>query len=420
MVWALAQNPTVDRLFAAPGNAGIATDAHCISVAADDVEGIVELVEHHGIDLTIVGPEGPLVAGVADALEARGQKIFGPSKDAARIEGSKAWAKELFARHGIPSARSRLVTRPQWEDDKNQVLAVLDQTFPSGRTVVKADGLAGGKGVAVAHDRSAAVSALETCFELRAFGEAGDVVLLEEVLEGSEVSAFALCDGRDVMPLALAQDFKRLGEGDVGPNTGGMGAYSPLTWVDPGTEQMIWDDLVRGTVKAMESEGVRYRGLLYAGVMLTESGPKILEFNCRFGDPETEAILPRLRSDFGELVLACVEGNLALYKAHWSEEACVTVVLASEGYPGEHRVGVPIEGIEDADGMEGVAVFHAGTKERDATVVTAGGRVLAVSALGRGVADARARAYAAADLISFDGRRYRTDIAARAAEEERT
>ena len=411
-VWRLAQNPTVDRLYAAPGNAGIEREATCLPIRADDVAGIADAVERERIDLTIVGPEAPLVAGLVDVLESRGDRAFGPSRAAARIEGSKAWAHELMERHGIPSARSASF------GDTQAALDHLDR-LGDAPVVVKADGLAAGKGVTVAEDRREAEAAIRACLETRAFGDAGSRVVIEERLEGPEVSAFALSDGRDVLPLALAQDFKRAADGDAGPNTGGMGAYSPVPWVTTEEETAIWDDIVRPTIRAMDEEGVRYRGLLYAGLMLTADGPKVLEFNCRFGDPETEAILPRLRSDVGELVLATVEGNLASYKAHWTEEACVTVGLASGGYPGEHEIGFPIEGLDEVEGLDGVVVFHAGTERRAGRVVTSGGRVLAVSALGATLADARGRAYRAVERISFEGMRHRTDIAARAAEGDR-
>ena len=413
MIWQLAQNPTVDRLFAAPGNAGIAREGTCLPIRADDLAGIVDAVERERIDLTIVGPEAPLVAGLADVLEARGDRVFGPSEAAARIEGSKAWANALMDRHGIPTASSRAFTT------MDEAMEHLDR-LGDAPVVVKADGLAAGKGVTIAEDRATAVEALQASLVQGAFGDAGSRVVIEERLEGPEVSAFALSDGRDVLPLALAQDFKRVRDGDAGPNTGGMGAYSPVPMVDAETERVIWDDLVRATIRAMEFEGVRYRGLLYAGIMLTAEGPKVLEFNCRFGDPETEVVLPRLRSDFGELVLATVEGNLSSYKAHWTEEACVTVVMASGGYPGGHATGLPIEGLERAEGVDGAVVFHAGTENRRGRVVSAGGRVLAVSALGASIGDARDRAYEAVDRISFEGMQYRTDIAARAAQEERS
>jgi phosphoribosylamine--glycine ligase len=335
--------------------------------------------------------------------------VFGPTRDAARIEGSKAWAKELCERHGIPAARSRSFTKLR------PALAFVDE-LGGGPVVIKADGLAAGKGVTVAPDRAVASAALKACLVDHAFGDAGAQVLVEEFLEGQEVSAFALTDGRDVLPLCLAQDFKRVGEGDTGPNTGGMGAYSPVGFVDGETEQRIWSGIVRATVRAMENEGVRYRGLLYAGLMLTADGPKVLEYNCRFGDPETEVILPRMHSDLGELLLACVEGNIGNYKALWTDDACVCVVASSGGYPGEHRTGLEIRGLDAAGHVEGAHVFHAGTQERNGRVVTAGGRVLAVSGLGPTIADARARAYEAVEQISFEGMQVRSDIAAGAAE----
>jgi phosphoribosylamine--glycine ligase len=409
MIWRFAQNPTVDRLYAAPGNAGIAREATCLPIKADHVREIVEAVERESIDLTVVGPEAPLVAGLADELEARGHPVFGPTRDAARIEGSKAWAKELCERHGIPAARSRSFTKLR------PALAFVDE-LGGGPVVIKADGLAAGKGVTVTPDRAVASAALKACLVDHTFGDAGAQVLVEEFLEGQEVSAFALTDGRDVLPLCLAQDFKRAGEGDTGPNTGGMGAYSPVGFVDGETEQRIWSGIVRATVRAMENEGVRYRGLLYAGLMLTADGPKVLEYNCRFGDPETEVILPRMHSDLGELLLACVEGNIGNYKALWTDDACVCVVASSGGYPGEHRTGLEIRGLDAAGHVEGAHVFHAGTQERNGRVVTAGGRVLAVSGLGPTIADARARAYEAVEQISFEGMQVRSDIAAGAAE----
>jgi phosphoribosylamine--glycine ligase len=412
LVWRLAPNPTIDRLFAAPGNPGIAREATCVAVGADDVPGVLDLVEREHIDLTVVGPEGPLVAGLADELAARGRLVFGPSRDAARIEGSKAWAKALCERHGIPAARSRTATSL---DDGIRALEEFEPPY-----VVKADGLAAGKGVVIAEDREGAVGALEDALERRAFGEAGATVLVEEFLTGREVSAFALSDGRDVLPLALAQDFKRVRDGDSGLNTGGLGAYSPVPFVDDATAARIVDEILVPTVKALQAEAAPYRGVLYAGLMITEEGPKVLEYNARFGDPETQVLLPRLGSDLAELCLACAEGNLSLYRANVAPEACVTVVLASGGYPDAHETGFEISGLEAAGSLDGVHVFHSGTAERQGRVVTAGGRVLSVSALGDDLAEARTRAYEACSRISFEGMHYRRDIAARAAEEEGT
>jgi phosphoribosylamine--glycine ligase len=409
LAWRLAQNPTVERLYAAPGNAGIAREATCLPIAADDVARLTGAIEREDIDLTVVGPESPLVAGLADELLARGRRVFGPTRDAARIEGSKAWAKDLCRRYAIPAPRSITV------GDVGAGLEALDEFEPP--YVVKVDGLAGGKGVVIAETHEEARRALEAAIHERAFGEAGARAVVEECLSGREVSAFALSDGRDVLPLALAQDFKRARDGDTGPNTGGMGAYSPVPFVDEATAERIWDDVVRRTIGALDAEGAAFQGVLYAGLMLTDDGPKVLEFNCRFGDPEAEVIVPRLRSDLGELFLACTEGNLSDYRAVWASEACVAVVMTAGGYPAEYATGRPIDGLDAAAAVSGVNVFHAGTHEQDDRVVTSGGRVLAVSALGATIERARTAAYEACSRIDFDGAHYRRDIAQRAAEE---
>jgi len=409
LVWRLAQSPLVEELLAAPGNAGISSSARCLDVPADDVPGIVALVEGEDVDLTVVGPEAPLVAGLADELTARGRLVFGPGRDAARIEGSKSWAKDVMVRHGIPTARAGTFT------EVGPAVDFVDGL--GGRAVVKADGLAAGKGVTVAASRAEAVGAIMGALLEGTFGQAGATVVVEEILTGPEVSAFALCDGMTVAPLALSQDAKRIGDGDTGPNTGGMGAYSPLPWLVGPTEDAIWD-VVRRSVDAMARDGVVYHGLLYAGLMLTPAGPQVIEFNCRFGDPETEAVLPRLRTDLAELLLACADGRLSDVKIDLVEDAAVTVVLASGGYPGAYETGVEIHGLPEAAALESVSVFHAGTTELDDRVVTAGGRVLAVSALGPTLSDARARAYEACGLLSFEGMQYRRDIAERAMEEE--
>jgi phosphoribosylamine--glycine ligase len=409
LAWGLVRSPRVEALIVAPGNAGIAGIARCEPVGADDTQGIVRLAEVERADLVVVGPEAPLVSGLADILRARGIAVFGPDASAARVEGSKAWAKELMLAGAIPTARSGTFS------ELDAATAFVDEL--GGRAVVKADGLAAGKGVTVAPDRATAVAALRESLLEGAFGEAGATVVVEEVLEGPEVSAFAVCDGTTVVPLVLSQDFKRIGDGDAGPNTGGMGAYSPLPFVDAGTEAAVWDICLR-TVRTMASHGVIFRGLLYAGLMLTAEGPKVLEYNCRFGDPETEVVIPRLTSDLAELLGAAATGSLVGVTAGWSGEAAVTVILASGGYPGRYETGRPIDGLDAAGEVEGAVVFHAGTEERDGRVVTAGGRVLAVSAVGATIAGARARAYDAASRISFDGKTCRTDIAARAADRE--
>jgi phosphoribosylamine--glycine ligase len=355
----------------------------------------------------VVGPEAPLVAGLVDELESRGCRAFGPTAAGARIEGSKVWAKELLLRYGIPTGRAEIT------DDVTRALMLLDAFGPPH--VIKADGLAGGKGVVVTASRDEAVEAVEAALVDRAFGPAGDRILIEEHLEGREVSVLALTDGRAVVPLEPARDFKRALDGDRGPNTGGMGAYSPVPFVDEATRKRVAEEVLEPAIAALAAEGIPYRGVLYAGLMLTDEGPKVLEFNARFGDPEAQAVLPRLDSDLAELLLACVEGRLGEAKVAWTPEACVTVVLASGGYPDGYDTGLPIDGLERAGKSDRVAVFHAGTERRDGRVVTAGGRVLAVSAMGSDLADARARAYRAASLISFDGAHRRSDIAREAA-----
>ena len=410
LVSRLAESPLVEDLLAAPGNAGIASVARCVPVDATDIAGIVELVGRERIDLTVVGPEAPLVAGLADELTARGYAVFGPSRAAARIEGSKAWAKDLMVRHGIPTARAGAFT------ELGPAVAFVDEL--GGRAVVKADGLAAGKGVTVAGDRAEAVAALEDALVRGAFGVAGKTVLVEEVMEGPEVSAFALCDADTAIPFGVSQDFKRAGDGDTGPNTGGMGALSPVPGVDHEMERRVWRDTLAPTFEALKEEGSRYRGLLYAGLMLTADGPRVVEFNCRFGDPEAEVVIPRLRTDLAELLISCATDRLADAKVDWTDEAAVTVVLTSGGYPGPYATGFEIHGLAEAAATEGVTVFHSGTTERDGRVVTAGGRVLAVSGFGPTLRDARARAYEACGRIGFDGMQFRRDIAAAAAEEE--
>ena len=407
LCWGLDRSPRVSELVAAPGNAGIAGIARVApDVAADDIDALVALAERERPGLVVIGPEAPLVAGLADTLRDRGFAVFGPDADAAKLEGSKSFAKELMLEAGTPTARAA------WFTEIDPALDFVDAL--GGRAVVKADGLAAGKGVAVAMDRDAAVVALHGCLDDHVFGDAGATVLVEELLEGPEVSAFALVDSYSVIPFALSQDFKRVGDGDMGSNTGGMGAYSPLPWVDEATEDRIWEVVV-DTVNALRSRGVPYRGLLYTGFMLTAGGPKVLEYNCRFGDPETEAVIPRLESDLADLLEATATDGLASIKIAMNEDAAVTVVLASGGYPGPYTTGVPIEGLEDAAAIEGVAVFHAGTESRGDTVATTGGRVLAVTGTGATIDEARTTAYRAADRITFEGKTCRRDIAAAAA-----
>lgn len=411
LCWRLAQDPVVTRVLAAPGNAGIAGTrdlpgpARCFpEVGADDLDAIVELAEREDVDLTIVGPEAPLVAGLADRLRKAGRNVFGPNAAAARIEGSKAFAKEVMARRGVPTARSGVFR------DVAEAVAFVDEL--GGSAVVKADGLAAGKGVTVATDRPTAVGAIEASLVGGAFGEAGRTIVVEELLDGPEVSVFAVTDGRGNCALLDAvQDHKRVGDGDTGPNTGGMGAYSPVPALDQATATLILDTAIAPVVDELRP----YRGVLFAGMMLTADGPKVLEYNCRFGDPETEVLLPRMPYSFGTLLHACATGRLAFEAGHANvdEGAAVTIVIASEGYPGPYETGRPIDGISDAATIEGVTVFHAGTAVNgDGELVTAGGRVFAVTGQGTTLSEARERAYRGVAEIHFEGMRFRTDIAA--------
>ena len=412
LAWRLAQDPTVTRVLAAPGNAGIAAIADCFpDVAADDVDAVVNLVDQQHVDLTVVGPEAPLVAGLADALRAGGRAVFGPNAAAARIEGSKAFAKDVMARRGIPTARAGVF------EDVEKATAFVDEL--GGQAVVKADGLAAGKGVTVARDRETAVAALHDCLIGGAFGAAGSTVVVEELLDGPEVSVFVVSDGTgSCVLLDAVQDHKRVGDGDTGPNTGGMGAYSPVPIVDRHLGTLVLDTVMAQVIDELQP----YHGVLFAGLMLTADGPRVLEFNCRFGDPETEVLLPRMPRGLGTLLRSCADGTLAEHadNAGFDDGAAVSVVLASEGYPGSYATGVPIEGVDAAAALVGVTVFHAGTaRDADGRLITAGGRVLAVTGTGASLREARERVYAGVSEIRFEGMHYRTDIAARAAEEER-
>ncbi len=405
---ALKRSPGSPELLCAPGNAGIVSDARCLDeIGAEDVGAIVAAARDEAVDLVIVGPEAPLVAGLVDALEEEGIAAFGPSADAARIEGSKLYAKELMEEAGVPTA-SHTVLRSHDEATE----AIARASHPS---VLKADGLAAGKGVIICGNEAEAREAADVFFTEQRFGETE--VVLEEFLEGEELSLLALCDGENVVPLSPAQDYKRIFDDDRGPNTGGMGSYSPVPGFDAGETARITDAVHRPVVEAMANRGIPYRGVLYAGLMITQEGPKVLEFNCRFGDPETQAVLPRLRSDLLELCRASREaGGLAGLDAEFSDDWAVTVVLASAGYPASSSKGDVITGLEEAAAVEGVEITHAGTARDGDRLVTAGGRVLNVTGLGGTPADARRRAYDAAQRIKFTGKQMRSDIAARAVE----
>ena len=404
LCWALARAPSVDAVLCAPGNVGIAEVAELHDVDPTDTAMVRELAVREGIDLVIVGPEAPLVAGVVDSLQAADIRVFGPTSEAARIESSKVFAKDVMAAAGVPTAR-------HWAGNDAQsaraALRDFDQPY-----VVKADGLAAGKGVRICVDEAEAGEALTELMIDQLMGAAGSTVLIEEFLEGPEVSVFGLCDGSDVVVLAPAQDFKRVGAGDTGPNTGGMGAYCPYP-LDQAALDGLRDGVFRPVLAELAVRGASYVGVLYAGLVLAADGPKVLEFNARFGDPETQALLPRLSSDLAEVLAACAAGRLASTPApRWDERSAVTVVLASGGYPAEYQTGKPISGLDEAAAMDGALVFHAGTRLDGDQVVTAGGRVLAVTGLADTVGQAREIAYAAADRIDFDGMQRRDDIAA--------
>jgi phosphoribosylamine--glycine ligase len=408
LVEALAASPLEPAMYAAPGNPGIARVAETVDIPADDLVSLRDFAAENEIDLTVVGPESPLIGGISEAFWEAGLKVFGPSRAAARVEGSKVFAKELMRHAGVPTADFEAFDREE------AALAYL-RANPEYPIVVKADGAAAGKGVTVAHSQEEAEEAVRASFAGK-FGAAGERIVIEECLEGREASVFVVTDGQDILPFLPAQDYKRAHDADEGPNTGGMGAYSPIMWMEPETYAIILEDIIRPTIHQLALIGAPYTGLLYAGVMVTDTGPKALEFNCRFGDPETQVILPRLGSDLLELMLAANKEDLAGREVVWSADKAVCVVLASEGYPDSSSSGDEISGLENIPA--GVYVYHAATEERDTRFFTAGGRVLNVVGTGPTIIEARARAYAAVEQIHFEGMQYRTDIALEAIELE--
>jgi len=405
LAWALRKSPRLELLRCAPGNPGMRRYGACLDVGPNDLQRLEDHVTREAYDLVVVGPEAPLVAGLADRLRESGIAVFGPDAAAARIEGSKIFAKEFMNRHGIPTAAFRVFDRAA---DAELHLRSGSTSYP---LVVKADGLAAGKGVVLADDADTAVAAARGMLEHRTFGEAGSRILVEELLRGREASFFVLTDGTRFVELASAQDYKRSLDGDCGSNTGGMGTYSPSVYLDESARKTIVESIVRPTIAGLQHEGCPYRGVLFVGLMLTESGPRVLEFNARFGDPETQVLIPRLDADWLELLHACATGRLDERPLTWKDETAVCVVMASDGYPGSYETGRPISGIGDAESLESVIVFHAGTAMRSDTVVTAGGRVLGVTALASSLAGARERAYEAVSRISWDGEHHRGDIA---------
>ena len=401
--WKLAQSAQLSTLTSLPGNPGLAELGPVVDgISPTDVGAVAAFADQQDVDLVVVGPEAPLAAGVVDALTRQGVRAFGPSRAAARLESSKSFAKSIMERAGVPTPAAASFT------DRQSAVNFLESQ--PGPFVVKADGLAAGKGVVVTHDVHEAIAWVERCLD-GAFGAAGHTVVIEDYLSGPEVSVFAMSDGREAVALQPARDYKRLGDNDQGPNTGGMGCYSPIDDLPAGLVDWTLDHVMRPVLHQMESEGNPYRGFLYAGLVLTERGPQVLEFNCRLGDPETQVVLPLLNSDLLEVILACLDGDALSIDLTWSEDAAVDVVLAAAGYPESPRLGDPIRGVATAAAMPGVIVFHAGTTRREGTLKTSGGRVINVVGTANTLAEARHLAYTGAEAIRFNGKQHRSDIA---------
>nr|TFG52977.1 MAG: phosphoribosylamine--glycine ligase [Hyphomicrobiales bacterium] len=411
LAWALSASPLITKLFCAPGNAGIAEVAQCVPIAATALEELLAFAKENRIDFAVIGPEAPLVAGIADLFEAAGIKTFGPSREASQIEGSKAFVKNLCAENGIPTAAYK-----NCSDSASAKSFAATLSLP---IVVKADGLAQGKGVIIAETRETADEAIEAMFGV-AFGSAGNEVVIEEFLEGEELSFFALTDGTHVLPLVGAQDHKRVSDGDVGPNTGGMGAYSPAPILTEALKADILDRIIQPTVDAMRARGTPYMGVLFAGLMITRNGPMLIEYNCRFGDPECQVLVLRLKSDLLPALMAARDGVLDSVDLRWTDEAALAVVMATRGYPGNYENGSEIRGLSEAGKIPNVQIFHAGTETRDDKILAVGGRVLNVCGLGRDVGEAQSRAYEALAAIDWPNGFFRHDIGWRAIARERS
>ena len=410
LTWKVAQSPMVSKIYCAPGNAGMAQLAECVDIKVTDIPGICAFAGEQVIDLAVIGPDNPLFEGMADELRAAGIPTFGPSKAAAAIEGSKVFSKELLVKYGIPTGDFRVFDDPAGASAYVEEISGGSETLP---IVVKVDGLALGKGVYVCDTKTQALNAVQDMMVRKIFGSAGDRILVEERLEGQEASLIVITDGTSVVPLTAAQDYKRINDRDQGPNTGGMGCYSPVPVVPPETYDYCMRTVIMPAIAGMKAEGRAYTGALYAGIMLTRDGPKVLEFNARFGDPETQVQLPLLETDLVQIFQASLAGSLDSLEVKCYNGCAVCVVVASGGYPGSYETGKPISGLDEAGAMEGVTVFHAGTKVRDGRIVTSGGRVLGVTAVGDSFRTARDRAYSAVEQIHFDGMQYRRDIGAR-------
>ncbi|MGA2944903.1 MAG: phosphoribosylamine--glycine ligase [Xanthobacteraceae bacterium] len=409
LAWKMAASPLTDRLYCAPGNAGIAQEAECVALDVTNHAAVIGFCGKNNIELVVVGPEAPLCAGIVDDLQAAGIKAFGPSKSAARLEGSKGFTKDLCRANNIPTAA--------YERFRDAAVAKNYIRAQGAPIVVKADGLAAGKGVVVAQNIAEAEAAIDMMFS-GGLGEAGGEVVIEEFLDGEEASFFALCDGSTAIPLTTAQDHKRAFDGDKGPNTGGMGAYSPAPNIDDAMSARVMDEIIEPTLRAMKAMGAPYKGVLYAGLMITRDGPKLIEYNARFGDPETQVLMLRLMSDLVPALLASIDGQLKSFDLRWYADPALTVVMAAKGYPGDYKQGSVIEGLDEAAKVEGVQIFHAGTKAEGGKILANGGRVLNVSAIGKTVKEARARAYEAISRIRWTEGFCRSDIGWRAIERE--
>jgi len=406
LVWKITQSPKVSKIYCAPGNAGISQLAQRIDINADNIEGLVDFAQKEKIDLTVVGPELALSKGIVNEFNRKGLRIFGPSKKATEIESSKVFSKYLMKKYNIPTANYQV-----FQNSEKAFDYIKQQTFP---LVIKADGLAAGKGVFIVKDLVQARDALDALMEEKKFGEAGRQVVIEEFLEGEEVSILAFCDGKTVVPMVSSQDHKKIFDNDRGPNTGGMGAYSPVPFCNHKSEEMVLQKILIPVIKGLQKEDREYKGVIYAGLVLTKEGPKVLEFNARFGDPETQAVLPRLETDLIEILLAVVEGNLSKVNIKWKDKAAVCVILASGGYPGKYQKGKVIYGFEKLENKKDIIVFHAGTKLQEGKIVTAGGRVLGVTAWDDTISKAKDKAYKGVEKIYFENMYYRKDIASKA------
>ncbi len=403
IVWKLAQSRVVDKIYCVPGNAGIAEIAECLEVESRDFSNLLDFVKYEWIDLTVVGPEDPLAKGIVDLFQKEGRKIIGPTKAAAQLESSKVFAKEFMKRHKIPTAEYKVFTSYTHAEDYIRLKGTP--------IVVKADGLAAGKGVFVCKSYEEALDALKLIMKDKIFGPAGDKVVIEEYLEGVEASYLIFTDGKNILPMVTSKDHKRLLDNDEGPNTGGMGTYSPNPVITPELEKIILETIIKPTIKGLKQEGIVYKGILYAGLMIVDNKPYVLEFNCRFGDPETQVILPRLETDLLDVFMGIANGKLNKVDIKWKADASLCVILASQGYPGKYKKGFNIEGLEFLKNLIDVTIFHAGTKFDDkGKIVTNGGRVLGVTALGKDLKEARQKAYGAIEFIKFEGMHYRKDI----------